>query len=315
MTTYVYKSTTGFPVNADNYVVTVNPGLQTNSQIDSLDALIGVSIARYDDGVSVSGDNEVPAKYRLSAAGVVAGLTDTDDSLIYLTTALHQSAVPVGIAPSGTMGANGSVTLGTALSVVYSVGVFLYYPASAAYTASAAGFYWTVMSSTTVGTVYNNIYIPGTNALAIPTTPTAIVDAGSGAFTGSTAAIPAIYITVPANKMGANGCLDYTFYGSHTNSAGNKTYALYFGNTLTCSQTGTTSVGLAIPTSTVYNRGTTNRQVSSSAAIAGVSSAVPSLASVDTTAPVVAEIRLQHSSAPTDALVLEYSRIRVTPKA
>lgn len=141
MTTYVYKSTTGFPVNADNYVVTVNPGLQTNSQIDSLDALIGVSIARYDDGVSVSGDNEVPAKYRLSAAGVVAGLTDTDDSLIYLTTALHQSAVPVGIAPSGTMGANGSVTLGTALSVVYSVGVFLYYPASAAYTASAAGFY------------------------------------------------------------------------------------------------------------------------------------------------------------------------------
>lgn len=61
MTTYIYKSTTGFPVNTDTYVVTVNPGLQTNRQIDVLDALIGTSIARYDDGILQSADTLIPA--------------------------------------------------------------------------------------------------------------------------------------------------------------------------------------------------------------------------------------------------------------
>lgn len=57
MTTYVYKSITGRPVNADDYVVTVDPGLQFDRQIEELDAYIGVSIARYDDGVLSSSDN------------------------------------------------------------------------------------------------------------------------------------------------------------------------------------------------------------------------------------------------------------------
>lgn len=58
MTIYVYKSTTGKPVNIDNYVITVEPGLQSKYQIEELDALIGTSIARYDDSVSVSNDNQ-----------------------------------------------------------------------------------------------------------------------------------------------------------------------------------------------------------------------------------------------------------------
>ena len=60
MTTYVYKSTTGRPVNVDNYVITVNPGLQFDRQIEELDAAIGTGITRWDDGVQVASDDRTP---------------------------------------------------------------------------------------------------------------------------------------------------------------------------------------------------------------------------------------------------------------
>lgn len=96
---------------------------------------------------------------------------------------LAQCNVPIGIAPTGTMAANGAITLGTALNTTYSGGLWLYLPAGAAYAGSLAGFYWTVMSSTTLGTVYNNTYTPGTDPVDIPASPTAI-SAWAGGFYG-----------------------------------------------------------------------------------------------------------------------------------
>lgn len=57
------------------------------------------------------------------------------------------------VAPSGTVAADGTVTLGTALPAVLSSGVWLYFPAGA-FSTAPAGWYWATMSSTTVGTVY-----------------------------------------------------------------------------------------------------------------------------------------------------------------
>lgn len=57
-----------------------------------------------------------------------------------------------GVAPSGTVAADGTITLGTALPGVFSAGVLLYLPAGAI-VSGAAGFYWCDMSSTTLGVV------------------------------------------------------------------------------------------------------------------------------------------------------------------
>ena len=74
MTTYIYKSTTGKTVAVENYVVTVNPGLQSTSQIEALDAFIGSSISRYDDGILTSADNISTASLALDTSGNITGL-------------------------------------------------------------------------------------------------------------------------------------------------------------------------------------------------------------------------------------------------
>lgn len=138
------------------------------------------------------------------------------------TSALLISTFPVGIAPTGSVAANGALTLGTALNAVYSGGIFLYLPAGAAYAGSAAGLYYCVMSSTTVGVVYNNI------AAGVPERPatlTSIVAAGPGAYTAPTA-VNITLITAPeiaAGRFGVEGGLKAEVIGSNNNSVGGKT--------------------------------------------------------------------------------------------
>lgn len=74
MTEYVYKSTTGHPVNVENYVVTPSPGLYSKYQIDALDALLGVSLTRYDDGVVTNTDDRLQVSGIKGATGVVTGI-------------------------------------------------------------------------------------------------------------------------------------------------------------------------------------------------------------------------------------------------
>lgn len=56
------------------------------------------------------------------------------------------------VAPSGTVAADGAITLGTALPATFSGGLWLYLPAGAI-VSGAAAWYWADMSSTTVGVV------------------------------------------------------------------------------------------------------------------------------------------------------------------
>ena len=95
MTTYVYKSTTGHPVNIDNFTITPNPGLQLKYPNDILDTYLGTSINRYDDGVLVSSDPESPVMARKTLTGgitIIAQVTQAeydaiavpDDSTLYV---------------------------------------------------------------------------------------------------------------------------------------------------------------------------------------------------------------------------------------
>ena len=170
---------------------------------------------------------------------------------------IAQSNVPSCIAPSGTMGANGAVTLGTALTGTYSSGIYLLFPAGAVFSGSALGFYWTVMSSTTVGTVFNN---PMGLIPTIPATPVPVVDAGPGAFTGSIVAATAFSATVPGGILGANGQLVLNVEFMYNLVAGNKTISKQFGGAALASSVRTTSGGHDGFTDRVKNAGRQDRQ-------------------------------------------------------
>ena len=91
------------------------------------------------------------------------------------------------VAPSGTVAADGTVTLGTALPAALA-GAWLYFPAGAFATATA-GWYWVVMTTTTVGTVY-----AGQGG--------APVAGSASAYTGATSKITAATITLDTPQEG-----------------------------------------------------------------------------------------------------------------
>jgi hypothetical protein len=184
------------------------------------------------------------------ANGGTGGTTATTAAASLGTpTKIAQWTVSVYMAPSGTMGNNGAVTLGTALDRIYSEGLWLYYPAGAvaAGVPASATFLWTVMSSTTAGTVYNSTF-DGLSVPAVGVT-TAYVTTGPGAFTGVTAATTAITVTVPANTLGATGQLVIDWVPNQNNAAGNKTHSLFY------STTGGTDYGATLTTQSTAGNG------------------------------------------------------------
>lgn len=216
-----------------------------------------------------------------------------------------QWGIPISTPSSGSIGANGAITLTTAMPITYP-NIWLYFPAGALYANSAAGFYFCQMSSTTLGTAYN---IPLASQVPfIPTaeqlTRTAIVSASVGAYTQSTATNAGPSFVLPAGSIGANGILRIEFEMSVTNSANNKTVQWIFGGN-TYSQTITTTQ-LNRSTYLVANRGAANRQFVSNLTTSG-SSGANSLAqiTVDTDAPVTISTTLTKANA-TEYLVLEF---------
>lgn len=231
------------------------------------------------------------------------------------TAVLTQVSIPSGIAPTGTVAANGAVTLGTALARIYgptsvAPGIWLYFPAGALFSGSAAGLYWCVMTSTTVGTAFNNM--PNLATLAPPATTTAIVDAGPGAYTGVTTKQTLFAPTLPGGSMGANGSLRLFQRWNWNNSAGTKTPAFDFGGTQIVSVARTTTLS----DEWFYmfsNRGAQNKQITFNAVIPAIGSAINfSSTTIDTSADKLANHTMTLDTA-TDYGILESSFIEVIP--
>lgn len=134
---------------------------------------------------------------------------------------LLSGGINIGIPSSGTMGNNGALSGITALQVTYSEGLYLYFPANAIFAGSTAGLYWTVMSSATAGTVYNNTYNGG--QIYEPTSLTPFVSTGPGAYTQVLTEITLGSATMPASFLGKNGLIECETTEAHNNSAGVKT--------------------------------------------------------------------------------------------
>jgi hypothetical protein len=129
--------------------------------------------------------------------------------------------IPFVVAPTGTMGNNGALTLGTAQPANYTGGCWMLFPAGAiaAGVPAAATWYWVVMSSFTVGVVYNSTYTSGQPGIG---TTTAFATTGPGAFTGVTVETTGPSITIPAGTMGPSGRIEHDYTALVTNSANTK---------------------------------------------------------------------------------------------
>lgn len=131
-----------------------------------------------------------------------------------------RGGVITGTAPSGTFGNNGAVTFSTALVITMSMGGYLYYPANRIAAGVPAGLYWTEMTSTTTGVVYNNTYTGGqplSPAIKVPFFTT-----GAGAYTATTATdITVLSGGIKGKLLGKNGNVTSefsVFCGGNVNS-------------------------------------------------------------------------------------------------
>ncbi|MYM34933.1 hypothetical protein GTP38_11355 [Duganella sp. FT94W] len=147
----------------------------------------------------------------------------TGSGLLNIPRVIAQSAVPVIIVPSGSVAADGTITLGTALNVVYA-GAWIKLPAGAI-VGGAAGLYYCTFSSTTVGSVKDLFVNPAVSPFVsyIPVGPlTAAV--GSGAYTQSLSITQLCNVTVPGGAMGPNGVFRSEVIFGSSNTANNKAY-------------------------------------------------------------------------------------------
>lgn len=176
---------------------------------------------------------------------------------------LAQSAIPMILPSSGTIGNNGALSGLTALPATYA-SCYMYFPANAIAAGVAAGLYYVVMSSTTAGTIYNNVY--SGEVPQIPASPTAFMTTGPGAYTQTTSStITLESVTIPANTMGNNGAfriIKASF--SINNSANNKSVSVMHNSTTILGKTRTTTVQESFGPYTVSNRGVANRQIAAS---------------------------------------------------
>ena len=186
---------------------------------------------------------------------------------------LLSGGVPVYLPSSGTIGNNGALTLTTALPLTFPH-AYLYFPENAISAGSAAGKYYCIMSSTTVGTIYNNTYTSGTPS--IPTSPTAFVTTGPGVYVQTTAASISLLSTpILGGSLGKNGSIEPRCRFSINSSAGTKTFGFMLGGVSIASANGTTSVSYEFQQK-INNNGSEAVQYSNSTAVInGVSGIAP----------------------------------------
>lgn len=137
-----------------------------------------------------------------------------------------RSPIPFILPASGSVANNGALTLGVALDRIYPRS-YMYFPTGALFSGSAAGWYWTVMSSTTAGVVYNNLYTSGYPQ--IPTTA-GFTTTGPGAFTQTAGVdLTCLTFTLPGNALSRFGGMQSRLCMTAGGAGGTKTGKVFFG--------------------------------------------------------------------------------------
>jgi len=123
--------------------------------------------------------------------------------------------------------ANNLWYLATPLDKVYAA-CYMYFPALAIHSTSVAGWYFTVMSSTTVGTVQNVPYTSGQPT--VPLSYGGFTVTGPGAFVQtSNADIQALAVTIPGGALGKVGGIETRLSVVAAASTNTKTARAFYG--------------------------------------------------------------------------------------
>ncbi|MGO9008079.1 MAG: hypothetical protein ACLQIQ_08540 [Beijerinckiaceae bacterium] len=228
-----------------------------------------------------------------------------------LVSVIGQSHIPFVMVSSGTMGNNGALSGIMAVATAYP-SAYVYLPAGAISTGSAAGWYYAVFSSTTAATVYNNVYTSGTPQ--IPASPTAFATTGPGAYTQTTGTyIPAYTLTIAGNTIGPNGAVRISKSVSLNNTSGAKAFRDYLASTELSSVSLNTSTNGGLITG-FANRGVTNVQsilLAGNGEGAGTTSG-PFFGAVDTTSNQNLTVQMDLVTA-TDTMTLESVVVELIP--
>jgi hypothetical protein len=222
---------------------------------------------------------------------------------------LAQSGVPVGLAPNGTVATNGQITLGTALPRTYSTGIWFYLPAGTV-VGGAAGLYWCVMSSTTVGQVYTKFV--DTSQAFVPYIPTGTLvnSVGSNAaYTQTTVAnIALASLTLPAGSIGPNGQIRMNWEFSYNLAAGNKTFSALLNVTQLAGSLRSTTGGHDSYTIRMRNLGVQNSNSIYAVSESSVASGTPqTISSVDTSVSQVITLYINIDTATNYGVIDSFS--------
>lgn len=215
---------------------------------------------------------------------------------------LAMGGIPAIIANTGTITAGGVITMGTALQLTYPQ-CWLYLPAGTM-VGGLAGWYYAIMSSTTVGQVYTAYQAIMTQPLALGAAATLTAAVGSGgAYTGVITEVQMAAAVIPAGLLGATGAVIAEGNWSHNSTAGAKVAKVAFGGSTVLSVSNTTTLGIDIR-KRVQNRAAASQIVRVAVDTGAAQSVAPSLLSIDTAAEVT--VALSGSIAvATDTMVLE----------
>ncbi len=229
---------------------------------------------------------------------------------------IANSNIPLIMSSTCTMGDNGAISVCTALPGTYTAS-YTYWPLNTICTGgtggNVAGWYYTVWSSTTAGTIYRNTYSSGTPL--IPASPTAFSCTAGTGVQGTGADITAFSYTIPAGTI--NGINDSIWFSPSysINSSGN--------NKILKSKIGTTPTVLRNVTLTtnatqndlfgISNSGSSQVQVSSnsiSGAVGAASTSPLINLTLDTTGNLTFIVTMQLATA-TDYAILNRIGVEV----
>lgn len=252
-------------------------------------------------------------RYSTDASGNVTGMVGPGGTAAPIAVTLKQTAVPVILAPNGTVATNGTITLGTALPTTYA-NAWVRLPAGAV-SGGSAGLYYATFSSTTVGVITTTFADAATAFSPYIPSSTVVAVGSNSAYTQTTGAEVTLFnVTVPGGMLGANGSLRYTGVGSHPNNANAKSYRAKLSSAIIFNTSPTTTL-TAYFERMVHNRGTASSQVIPSTGLLGTgtaSAAGPTYSAVDTSVD-QAFIFTAQLAVATDYLVLEAFTVEVLP--
>ena len=216
----------------------------------------------------------------------------------------------VGMKSSGTVG---GFTLTTTTAPIAYPSAYCYLPANAMGATLAAGWYYAIFSSTSAGTLYNNVYSSG-----VPAPPATATAFAASTFTDATwltqsvTEIASLSLTIPANSMGKSGQIEFVWSADYTNDGNSKTLKVKFGGTTLLTTTLSTTVSNQQYVR-IANRGATNLQVCgppNSTSGLGSSTSTLSASSIDTTADTTLAMSQQIAS-NVDMLILDNFLMRI----